>query len=62
MKTKRRKPMPTADFYYDLFIGGYFNPIDFLSELSDIREIQYAIVSINKYKEVLKENGLIEEI
>lgn len=62
MKTKEREPVSTADFYYDLFMVGYFNPIDFLDELSDIREVQYAISVIEKYKSNLEQNGLIEEI
>lgn len=62
MKTKEREPMPTADFYYDLFMGGYFHPELFLENADDIYEVKNALYIIEKYKETLEENGLIEEI
>lgn len=62
MKTKEREPMPTDDFYYDLFIGGYFNPNEFLEESKDAYEIVKAMAIIGEYKKALEENNLIEEI
>lgn len=62
MKTKEREPMPTADFYHDLFVGGYFNPNKFLEDKTEIYEVSRAMLVIEEYKQSLKENNLIEEI
>jgi len=62
MKTKEREPMPTADFYHDLFVGGYFHPDLFLENMKDVYEVKNALYIIEKYKEALEENNLIEEI
>lgn len=62
MKTKEREPMPTCDFYHDLFVGGYFNPKGFLETDRDIFNVNKAIEIIDKYKKTLEQNNLIEEI
>lgn len=62
MKTKEREPMPTDDFYHDLFVGGYFKPDDFLEDEWDIFIIKKSIERIKEYKRTLEQNNLIEEI
>lgn len=60
MKTKEREPMPTDDFYRDLFVGGYFKPDDFLEDEWDIFVIKKSIERIEEYKRTLEQNNLIE--
>jgi hypothetical protein len=62
MKTLKRKPMPTEDFYHDLFVGGYFHPDMFLEDIKDIYEVKNALYIIEKYKEALDKNNLIVNI
>jgi len=62
MKTKEREPMSTADFYHDLFVGGYFHPKDFLEDQWQVRKLNEAIHMIKQYRFELEENNLIEEI
>lgn len=62
MKTREREPMPTDDFYHDLFVGGYFYPKDFLEKDRDIFNINKAIEIIEKYKKTLEQNNLIKEL
>ena len=54
--------MPTANFYQDLFVGGYFHPNLFLEDINDIYEVKKALYIIEKYREALEENNLIEQI
>jgi len=51
----------TDDFYYDLFLGGYFKPEKFLDEES-AKKVKEAINIINQYENLLVENELIEEM
>lgn len=51
----------TDDFYYDLFLGGYFRPDRFLDEES-AKKVEEAINIINQYESLLVENDLIEEM
>lgn len=62
MKTREREPMPTDDFYHDLFVGGYFKPDEFLEDEWDIFVIKKSIERIKEYKRTLEQNNLIEEI
>ena len=65
MKLKlKQASLPTVstdDFYYDLFLGGYFKPEKFLDEES-AKKVQEAIDIINEYENLLVENELIEEM
>lgn len=49
------------EFYYDLFVGGYFAPEDFLEDKKDIKAVNEAIKLIKQYELLLIENGLCEE-
>lgn len=62
MKTKEREPMPTDDFYRDLFVGGYFDPSQFLENQKDVIQVQDAMITIMNYKISLEQNNLIQEI
>lgn len=62
MKTKEREPMPTEDFYHDLFVGGYFKPEEFLLHQYDIFAVNDAIITIENYRKTLEQNNLIEAI
>ncbi len=53
--------IPTDDFYYDLFIGGYFKPEKFLDEDS-AQKVKEAIKVIEDYEQLLIDNDLIEEM
>lgn len=54
--------MSTADFYRDLFVGGYFKPDEFLFNKTDASKVYEAITIIEEYKKTLEENYLIESI
>lgn len=53
--------IPTDDFHYDLFRGGYFKPDKFLDEVS-AEKVKEAIKIIEEYEELLESNGLLEEM
>lgn len=61
LKQKELPSTSTDDFYYDLFLGGYFRPDRFLDEES-AKKVQEAINIINQYENLLVENDLIEEM
>jgi len=50
---------PTDGQYYDLFVGGYLNPVDFLSDKEQIDEVNKAIELVKNYLAGLEENELI---
>lgn len=39
LKQGELESVSTDDFYYDLFLGGYFNPEKFLDEISAKKKI-----------------------
>lgn len=54
--------VPTDDFLYDLFYGGYFRPDKFLKNEDDIKRVKNAIKVIKDYQNTLEDNDLLEEI
>jgi len=60
MKTNEREPTTTEDFYHDLFVENKFHPDLFLEDMKDIYEVKNALYVIERYKEVLEENKLIQ--
>ena len=61
LKEGNLESVGTSDFYYDLFLGGYFNPENFLDENS-AKKVKEAIRIINQYESLLEDNDLIEEM
>lgn len=60
LKQEVLEPIPTDDFYYDLFMGGYIKPEKFLDSIS-AKKVEEAIKVINEYQQLLEDNELIEE-
>lgn len=61
LKNENLESVATDDFYYDLFIGGYFKPEKFLDEDS-AKKVKEAIKTIENYEQLLIDNDLIEEM
>lgn len=61
LKNEKLEPIFTGDFYYDLFVGGYINPANFLDEESAEKVIK-AINIIEEFESLLTNNNLIEEL
>jgi len=61
LKNENLESVATDDFYYDLFIGGYFKPDKFLDEDS-AKKVKEAIKTIENYEQLLIDNDLIEEM
>jgi len=61
LKKENLEAVPTDDFYYDLFIGGYFKPEKFLDDES-AQKVKEAIDIIYQYEQLLLDNNLLEEM
>lgn len=61
LKEGKLESVSTSDFYYDLFLGGYFDPENFLDENS-AEKVKEAMEIINQYESLLEDNDLIEEM
>lgn len=61
LKTGELETASTSDFYYDLFLGGYIEPEDYLEEVS-AKKVREAINIINQYESLLDFSDLIEEM
>lgn len=61
LKEGNLESVGTDDFYYDLFLGGYFSPEKFLDNVS-AKKVREAMVIINQYESLLDENDLIQEM
>jgi hypothetical protein len=63
MKIKKNsESVGVADFLYDLFHGGYFNPESYLKDQKDIDDVCKAIETIKEYKIALIKAKKIEDI
>lgn len=63
MKIKKNsESIGTADFLYDLFHGGYFNPESYLKDQKDIDDVCKAIETIVEYENALIKAKKIEEM
>lgn len=60
LKNENLESVVTDDFYYDLFIGGYFKPDKFLDKDS-AKKVKEAMKTIEDYEQLLIDNDLIEE-
>jgi hypothetical protein len=54
--------IPTSDFWYDLFLGGYFNPEKMLVNIEDIEAVKEAIEILEEYEHALYESGAVEDM
>lgn len=61
LKEGKLELVSTSDFYYDLFLGGYFDPEKFVDENS-AKKVKEAMEIINQYESLLEDNDLIEEM
>lgn len=60
MKLKEStKIIETGDFWYDLFTGGYIKIADYLEE-PELTEVLKAKQLLEKFKDALEDNDLIE--
>lgn len=63
MKIKKdAEQIGSADFYYDLFNGGYFDPVRLLEDPDDIIKVNEAIYVIQEYQAALDDADMIEEM
>jgi hypothetical protein len=63
MKIKKNsESIGTGDFWYDLFLGGYFKPENYLTNKEDIDAINIAIHNINVYEQALIKAKKLEEM
>lgn len=53
--------VPTSDFWYDVFLGGYFEPEELLDEES-AKKVREAMNTIQEYQSLLEYNGLLVEM
>jgi len=51
----------TDDFWYDLTLGGYIKPKNYLNEES-AEKVKTAIKVIQEFQDLLEENGLLEDM
>lgn len=63
MKIKKKsEAIGTSDFYYDLFLGGYFKPENYLTNEMDIEGVNDALKIIKEYEVSLIKAKKIEEM
>lgn len=60
IQIKNTEPIPTDDFWYDLFDGGYFEPENLCENPKDAEDIRLAMNTIIKYQQSLDDSGKIE--
>lgn len=51
----------TEDFWYDLTLGGYIKPDNYLDEES-AKKLKEAVKTIQQFENLLEKNNLIEEM
>lgn len=59
-KDRKKQIVITDDFYYDLFIGGYIKPSDFLNDDST-RKVMNAVAIIHDFEELLRNHKILED-
>ena len=52
----------TSEPWYDLFEGGYFPPQDFLEKEEDIKKVMDAMNTVERYRNTLEREELMELI
>lgn len=57
---RKKQIVITSDFHYDLLIGGYVKPGDFLNHRSTKR-VQDAIATIQEFEELLRKHNILED-
>lgn len=60
LKANHKDIVVTDDFYYDLFLGGYIKPEDFLIK-DDTYQVNAAIQVIKDFEQLLKDRGILDE-
>ena len=60
MKCKKNVTLDTSDFYYDLFLGGYISPYEYLEKEEDADEVRDAIAVIKEFQDSLVEQEVME--
>lgn len=61
MKFKKKEPIQTDGFYYDLF-AGYIIPERILKKKHKAKELNKAINLIEQFRQELYDNNLIEDV
>ena len=59
LKKDHKQIVVTSDFYYDLFLGGYIHPEDFLIP-SDAAKVEEAKNIIMQFETLLETKGIME--
>lgn len=54
-KVKKKKDVATSDFWYDLFEGGYLDPVELLKKQEDVDEVLKAMEVLLTYRKSLEE-------
>jgi hypothetical protein len=57
---KFKKEITTADFWYDLFEGGYIKPEKVLESKDDAKRVQEAIKVLKEFQKAGEEQDMIE--
>jgi hypothetical protein len=57
---KFKKTVTTADFWYDLFEGGYIKPEKVLSSTDDALKVREAINILKEFKKAGEDQDMIE--
>lgn len=60
LKANHKDIIVTDDFYYDLFLGGYIKPEDFLIK-DDTYQINAAIQAIKDFEQLLRDRGILDD-
>ena len=55
-----KEPISTEDPYYDLFLGGYIKPGEFLSDKKQAEQIEQAIEVVKAFLKQAESIGVIE--
>ena len=57
---KYKKVITTADFWYDLFEGGYIKPKEVLENKEDIKKVEEAIKVLKTFQNAGEDQDMIE--
>lgn len=59
LKQDYKKTCITSEFWYDLFLGGYIKPKDFLTT-EDANRVVDAMAVIDAFETLLEDEGIME--
>lgn len=54
--------LPSSDFWYDLFEGGYIKPEKYIANKKDLSKVRLAMAVLEEFKASMENASVLEEM